>query len=215
MPEGKLFQTCDSAADGRKIARAVGDAEYPNDISMLPLVNLRPRLLAAADALAHLGLEVGWAEGKPLLADAVEQRPALGGREGREPLQCLRLGAVADRDCDVDREPPPRETGSQQDYAGSVGAHPLRQRTARREPAAHERAARILRPRFIDRAVVSGAERARLSRVNRMAVDRDLQPAVAACGARVAAPRRFACRRHKSMIPKSGYRFSEKIMLQQ
>src|ERR1700736_5958720 len=52
-------------------------------IPRISIDSLRPRLLAAADALAHLGLEVGRAERVPLLPDPVEQRPAFGGGESR------------------------------------------------------------------------------------------------------------------------------------
>src|SRR5262249_32125257 len=73
---------------------------------------------------------------------------------------------------------------------------PLGQWAAAGEPAAHEGPAGVLRPGLVDRAVMPRTEWARLSRVDRVAVDRDLQPPIAAGGARLATPRRFACRGH-------------------
>src|SRR5438128_2486279 len=78
-------------------------------------------------------------------------------------------------------------------HAELVGPERIRKRAARREPAADELAARLLRPLLVDRAAALAAEMARHARLHLVAVDRAFDPAVAACRARAALALRHRC----------------------
>jgi hypothetical protein len=145
-----------------------------------------PWSLALADAIAHLGLERRGSKCKPLLLNLIEKHPASRGRKFFQPIKSLRCGRFADWHGNVDRTTAPHEICGQEDHSRIVRAHPFGQRTCRCEPAADEFPARILRARFIDRAVSSVAMGAWLSWTNIVTVDIDFQPAVATCRARTA-----------------------------
>ncbi len=139
-----------------------------------------PWLFASRNPLAHLGLECRRAEGMPFPLNLVEKRPPLNHRELFEPIERLGPRLVPHRHRHIDRQASPGKIAREQDQVGLVGPHPFRQRTVANEPAADELAARILRPRRVDGATLAGAERARLSAIDLMPIDFDLEPTVTA-----------------------------------
>src|SRR5207248_4170638 len=154
-----------------------------------------PWLLAFADALAHLGLERGRPERVPFLFNAIEQQAAVFLDECLEPIERPALGLGPDRDSDIHPQPVPAEIRGQQDHVCLIGSHPIGQGACMGKPTANEGATGVVRARLVDRAVMTGAERARRAGPDIVTADVDPQPAVATGGAGAALP--VACDRHQ------------------
>ena len=153
-------------------------------------------LLAPARARRHFLLEVRWSIGGnrlPVGIDAVlddlfrvEERAAVGLGELHEPVERARRYPPSYGNGDVHRHALPHALVEQDDHLGVGGFHPVRQRAVVPPPAADELDAGVDGTVLVVVASLARAVRAGPTRVDRDAVDANLQPPVAARRARLA-----------------------------